>query len=42
MQSQLMEALAKLEEDKQPDDGEVEIPSAEEFVGQFSAFLLDT
>ena len=30
MQSQ---ALVKLEEDKQPDDGEIEIPSDEEFVG---------
>ena len=38
MQSQLMEALVKLKEDKQPDDGDIEIPSAEEFVGQFSAY----
>ena len=32
-ESQLMEALAELEEDERPDDGEVEIPSDEEFVG---------
>ena len=32
-ESLLMEALAKLEEVKQPDDREVEIPSDEEFIG---------
>jgi hypothetical protein len=32
-ESRLMEALAELEEDERPDDGEVEIPSDEEFVG---------
>ena len=32
MQS-LMEALAKLKEDEWQDDGEVEIPSDEEFIG---------
>ena len=32
-ESWLMEALAELEEDERPDDGEVEIPSDEEFVG---------
>jgi len=32
-ESQLMEALAELEEDERPDDGELEIPSDEEFVG---------
>ena len=32
-ESQLMEALAELEEDKWLDDGEVEIPSDQEFVG---------
>ena len=32
-ESQLMEALAELEEDKWLDDGEVEIPSDEEFIG---------
>ena len=32
-ESQLMEALAELEEDEWLDDGEVEIPSDEEFVG---------
>ena len=32
-ESQPMEALAELEENKQPDDGEVEIPSDEEFIG---------
>ena len=32
-ESQLMEALAKLEADERPDDGEVKIPSDEEFVG---------
>src|SRR5882762_8059038 len=32
-ESQLMEALAELEEDERPDDGELEIPSDEEFIG---------
>jgi len=32
-ESQLMEALAKLEKDERPDDGEVKIPSDEEFIG---------
>jgi hypothetical protein len=32
-ESGLMEALAELEEDERPDDGEVEIPSDEEFIG---------
>ena len=32
-ESQLMEALAELEEDEQLDDGEVEIPSDQEFIG---------
>ena len=32
-ESWLMEVLAKLEEDERPDDGEVGIPSDEEFVG---------
>ena len=32
-ESQPMEALAELEEDKHPDDGEVEISSDEEFIG---------
>ena len=32
-ESWLMEALAELEEDEWPDDGEVEIPSDEEFLG---------
>jgi hypothetical protein len=32
-ESRLMEALAELEEDEWLDDGEVEIPSDEEFVG---------
>ena len=32
-ESQLMEALAELEEDERLDDGEVEIPSDQEFVG---------
>src|ERR1700691_4843475 len=32
VESGLMEALAKLEEDEWPDDGEVEIPLDEEFI----------
>ena len=32
-ESQLIEALAELEEDKQLDDGEVKIPSDQEFIG---------
>ena len=32
-ESRLMDALAKLEEDKRLDDGEVKIPSDEEFIG---------
>jgi hypothetical protein len=32
-ESWLMEVLAELEEDEQLDDGEVEIPSDEEFIG---------
>ena len=32
-ESWLMEVLAELEEDERLDDGEVEIPSDEEFIG---------
>ena len=34
-ESWLMEALAELEEDERLDDGDVEIPSDEEFIGNF-------
>ena len=34
-ESALMQALAKAQEDLQPDDGEVKIPQAEEYNGWF-------
>jgi hypothetical protein len=34
-ESALMEALAEVQEDLRPDDGEVEIPSDEEYNGWF-------